>query len=162
MKWLLQLVFSLFVQETFAETIAGRVVGIADGDTLTVLDGAKRQHKIRLGEIDAPESKQAFGTKSRQSLAELCFQKVAVVETTEKDRYGRPIGQVKCQGIDANAEQVRRGMAWVFVRYAKPHSPLYEAEERARLSRLGLWAEAHPTAPWVWRANQRAAAKKPH
>lgn len=138
-----------------AETITGNVVAIADGDTLTVLDRSKRQHKIRLAEIDAPESKQPFGTKSKQSLAELCFNKSAAVETRENDRYGRAIGYVMCEGVDANAEQVRRGMAWVFVRYAKRPSALYDFEADARLRRLGLWADEKPIAPWEWRAQQR-------
>ncbi len=140
----------------WAETITGQVVAVADGDTLTVLDGAKRQHKIRLAEIDAPESKQPFGTRSRQSLSEICFGKIAVVETTQKDRYERPIGQVKCDGVDANAEQVRRGMAWVFVRYAQRGSPLYELEAKAKARRLGLWADASATPPWDWRVARRA------
>lgn len=158
MRWLLFLAW-LSSTVAIAETISGKVVAIADGDTLTVLDAGKRQHKIRLAEIDAPESKQPFGDKSKQSLAELCFQKSAVVETRENDRYGRPIGYLKCEGVDANAEQVRRGMAWVFVRYAKRPSPLYEFEADARSRRLGLWAGEKPIAPWDWRANERAKAR---
>jgi endonuclease YncB( thermonuclease family) len=100
-----------------AGEIVGRVVAIADGDTLTVLDARKRQHKIRLDGIDAPERRQAFGKRSRQSLAELCSGKAAIVQDQGKDRYRRTIGRVTCAGVDANAEQVRRGMAWVYKRY---------------------------------------------
>jgi endonuclease YncB( thermonuclease family) len=94
-----------------------------------------------LKEIDAPESKQAFGKRSRQSLAQICEKKSARVSWTEKDRNGRTLGRVWCGGIDANAEQVRRGMAWVFDRYVKDWS----------LYRLGLWADAAPVPPWEWR-----------
>lgn len=151
---------SLFVCDiAAADIISGKVVAIADGDTLTVLDGGKQQHKIRLAEIDAPESKQPFGTKSRESLAELCFKKSALVETRENDRWGRPIGYVKCDGVDANTEQVRRGMAWVFVRYAKRNSPLYEVEANAKARQLGLWVENQPIPPWEWRRRDREQRK---
>lgn len=154
MRWLLLLGW-FAASVVIAETISGKVIAIADGDTLTVLDVRKRQHKIRLAEIDAPESKQPFGTKSRQSLAEICFGTFATVETKQKDRYGRPIGQVNCDGLHANAEQVRRGMAWVFVRYTERNSSLYTLEENARLARLGLWSDKSPQPPWEWRALQR-------
>src|SRR5688572_14447004 len=117
MRWLLVLT-CLSATLATAETISGKVIGIQDGDTLTVLDAGKQQHKIRLADIDAPESKQAFGTRSRQSLSEICFGKMAIVESNGKDRYQRPVGYVKCDGMNANAEQVRRGMAMVFQRYA--------------------------------------------
>ena len=68
-------------------------------------------------DIDAPESKQAFGQRSKQSLADLCFGKAAKLEGDSKDQYGRTLARVYCDGIDTNAEQVRRGMAWVYVQY---------------------------------------------
>ncbi len=74
-----------------AETITGRVVGVADGDTITVLDADKVQHKIRLSGIDAPEKKQPFGNRSKDSLSELAFDKTVNVETSKRDRYGRQI-----------------------------------------------------------------------
>lgn len=95
-----------------SETFNGRVVGIADGDTVTVLTASKEQHKIRLAEIDAPEKNQPFGVKSKQSLSDLCFGKEAEVIPSAIDRYKRTVAHVKCAGIDANAEQVTRGMAW--------------------------------------------------
>ena len=90
--------------------MTGRVVGISDGDTLTVLV-ERRQVKVRLADIDAPELKQAFGTRSRQSLAALCFNREVRLETAGTDRNGRTIATVHCAGTDANAEQVRQGMA---------------------------------------------------
>ena len=133
-----------------AETFVGTVVGIADGDTLTVLNNEKQEVKIRLAEIDAPEKRQAFGTRSKQSLSDLCFGKQAEIITQVKDRYKRTIARVKCSGVDANTEQVKRGMAWVYPRYAKDHN-LHIVQAEAKIAKLGLWADSPPTAPWEFR-----------
>ena len=90
---------------SWANEWTGTVIGISDGDTLKVLNDKKQQVKIRLSEIDAPESKQAFGTQSKQSLSDLCFQKTVVVIDNGTDKYKRTLGRLKCDGIDANAEQ---------------------------------------------------------
>lgn len=139
-----------------AGELRGRVVAVADGDTLTVLDSGQRQHRVRLAEIDAPEKRQAFGERSKQSLSALCFGQQAVIEDQGRDRYGRVIGRVGCAGIDANAEQVRRGMAWVFDRYAADRS-LYALQDEAREARRGLWRDSAPVPPWEYR---RAAAAR--
>ncbi len=94
-----------------ANTFLATVVGIADGDTLTVLNNERQEIKIRLAEIDAPEKHQAFGTRSKQSLSDLCFGKQAEIIPQVKDRYKRTVARVKCSGVDANTEQVKRGMA---------------------------------------------------
>lgn len=125
------------------------VIGISDGDTLTVLH-ERQQIKIRLAEIDAPEKAQPFGVKSKQSLSDLCFGKQAEVVPQTRDRYGRTVARVRCDGIDANAEQVRRGMAWVYDRYVTDRS-LYLLQEEARSARRGLWADPTPFPPWEWR-----------
>lgn len=158
MRWLL-LLSCFAVHAAFGETISGRVVAVADGDTLTILDAAKKQYRIRLSEIDAPERKQAFGTQSRKSLAELCLKKPAQIAIQGKER-AHHIGDVTCAGIDASAEQVRRGMAWVSARRTGPASPLYELETHARLRQIGLWAKPKPMAPWEWRAAQQAPQQK--
>ena len=131
----------------------GKVVKVSDGDTLTVLVDRK-QLKVRLIEIDAPESKQAFGERSRKSLGEMCAGQQATVRYLNRDKYGRVLGRVHCQGMDANAEQVRRGMAWVYDRYVTDRS-LYALQNEARATHLGLWADKTPTAPWVWRAQKK-------
>jgi len=128
----------------------GVVVGVHDGDTLTVLVG-KQQVKVRLAEIDAPELRQAFGNRSRQSLADLCFQQSAKVEQIARDRYGRSVGKVECAGMDASAHQIATGMAWVFDRYSKPTSPLYRLQDGAKAAKRGLWADSEPVPPWEWR-----------
>jgi endonuclease YncB( thermonuclease family) len=134
-----------------AADLSGRVVGVSDGDTLTILDTGGSRHEVWLAHIDAPEKAQRFGARSRQSLAELCAGKVAEVEQRALDRHGRTIGWVMCGGINANGEQVRRGMAWVDVGSAPPTSALYRLEADARLAKRGLWRDRRPVAPWVWR-----------
>lgn len=125
------------------------VIGISDGDTLTVLHD-QQQIKVRLAEIDAPEKAQAFGAKAKQSLSDMCFGKTAEIATQAKDRYGRTVARVRCDGIDANAEQVRRGMAWVYIKYSHDSAlPLFEQEARA--ARRGLWSDPNPVPPWDWR-----------
>lgn len=138
----------------YASTFDAPVVRVIDGDSLTVL--VDRQHmRVRLKEIGAPELKQAFGERSRQSLTDMCAAKRARVTWTEKDRNGRLLARVWCGEVDANAEQVRRGMAWVFDRYVKDRG-LYPLQERVRARRLGLWADAAPISPWQCR-QQRVA-----
>jgi endonuclease YncB( thermonuclease family) len=154
MRWLL-IVFLLLARSVQAETLSGTVIGVLDGDTLTIVDAQKRRYRVRLGQVDAPESKQAFGIKSARSLYGLCFRKTAQVEWQAKDQYNRHIGQVTCQGVDANAEQVRRGMAWVSPKSTQPGSLLYELEAYARVRRIGLWSDARPVAPWDWRPRKQ-------
>lgn len=149
------LLFSALISQSAHAALTGFVVGVADGDTLTVLDVAKRQHRIRLAGVDAPEKAQAFGTRSSQSLSELCYGKQAKVFDTTEDRYGRTVGTVICDGVDANAAQVERGMAWVYRQYAPRNSPLYRLESRARDERIGLWRDAKPVEPWLFRRASR-------
>lgn len=125
------------------------VIGISDGDTLTVLH-KHESVKIRLAEIDAPEKAQPFGTKSKQALSDLCFDKLAEVIPQTKDRYGRTVARVKCDGHDASEQQVRSGMAWVFDRYVTDRS-LYQLQDEARNNGIGLWVDTNPIPPWEWR-----------
>lgn len=148
-----------------SEILEGKVVGVADGDTITVLDSDKIQHKIRLSGIDAPERGQPYGNVSKQHLADLVFGKTVTVETTKKDRYGRSVGKVSVQPtdcptcgrtLDANLAQITVGLAWWYRQYAKEQSPedrgRYEfAEKEARAKRAGLWKDAKPVPPWEWR-----------
>ncbi|WP_237760775.1 thermonuclease family protein [Legionella rubrilucens] len=128
--------------------MTGLVIKIADGDTLTILTKNHKQIKIRLTEIDAPEKSQPFGNKSKQSLAKLCFNKMAIVTTQKRDQYGRVLGRVSCNGIDANSEQVKLGMAWVYNQYVTDKS-LYRLQKYARSQKLGLWSDSKPIPPWV-------------
>ena len=123
-----------------AETLMGRVVSVSDGDTLTLLTADRQRVKIRLAEIDAPEHDQPFGPRSQQSLSQLAFNRTATVEVRAHDDYGRTVGRVFVAGQSLDAEQVRRGMAWVYRHYATTQS-LYTLEAEAKAARRGLWAD---------------------
>ena len=143
-----------------AAILEGDVVGITDGDTVTLLDASKVQFKIRLAGIDAPEKRQPFGQRSQQNLAALVFQRRVTVEWFKYDRYGRVIGKIVVGGQDANLTQVAAGMAWHYKAYQREQSPADReryaaAEDKARASRTGLWSEPNPTAPWDFRHFRR-------
>ncbi len=132
----------------------GKVVAVADGDTITVL----RDHvqvKVRLTEIDAPEKAQAFGNRSKESLSDMCFGKTATLADKGKDRYGRTLARVHCDGVDANAEQVHRGLAWVYDHRHFKDKALYAVQTEAKAQRRGLWADANPVPPWEWRGAKK-------
>jgi len=150
----------LLANVSVAATLHGRVVAIADGDTVTVLDSSKNKWKIRLMGIDAPEKKQAFGSKSKQSLSALLFNKQVTVEYSKKDKYGRTVGKILVDGVDANLEQVKIGMAWHYKKYQNEQSVddrfIYsQAEDQARMVKRGLWFDADPIPPWIWRKQQK-------
>lgn len=148
--------FSLLAGATLAGQITGIVVGISDGDTITLLDSNKQQHKIRLSGIDAPEKAQPFGQKSKSNLSAMIFNREVTAECGKTDRYRREICKILVGSRDANLEQVKAGMAWHYKQYANEQSPKdredYEiAEFNAKMRRLGLWSDTNPVPPWEWR-----------
>jgi endonuclease YncB( thermonuclease family) len=157
---LISTVLVLLAGAAHADTLTGRVVGVVDGDTLTLLDETNTQHKIRLSGIDSPEKGQPFGQVCKQSLSDLAYGRTVAVEANKRDRYGRVIGKVLVDGQDANLEQVRRGCGWHYKKYMN-EQPLDDrlaynaAEESARAGEVGLWADRDPVAPWDWRKARR-------
>lgn len=156
MRWIAFLTLLSLANLCQADLISGKVVHVADGDTVTVLDGAKVQHKVRLAGIDAPEKSQAFGQKSRESLEELVAGKTVIVETHKKDRYGRHVGKILVNGKDMNIEQIRRGLAWFYRQYegeltSDDRQSYDRAETEARDYRKGLWSDRNPVPPWEFR-----------
>lgn len=145
----------LFCTSTLAETLEGRVIGISDGDTLTLLDASKTQVKIRLAAIDAPEKAQPFGQRSKERLSDICYDKQATVGLVDTDRYGRTVGEVVCDGTNANETMIKSGMAWVYRKYVKGYSHLYAFEDEAKATKRGLWIDPNPVAPWDWRKAKR-------
>lgn len=133
-----------------SEPIHGQVVRVSDGDTLTLLTAAKQELKVRLAEIDAPEKRQPFGNRSKQSLSELVFGKQVIVRAQSRDRYGRTVGRVFVGALDVNAEQLRRGLAWVYRTYSKDRSLLL-LEQQAKARKIGLWSHAGAQPPWCFR-----------
>lgn len=141
---------AIFLAGTAYADRTGRVSRVHDGDSLTFV-AKDVEVRIRLVDIDAPELAQAFGKQSRQALVTLCADKPARIVEQGKDRYGRTLARVTCAGIDANAEQVRNGFAWVFIRFAPKASPLYRVQAEAQQRRAGLWSDPQPVEPWEWR-----------
>jgi endonuclease YncB( thermonuclease family) len=150
-----------------AAEYAGRVTSISDGDTLALLvpDGASyRQVKVRLGEIDTPESRQPYGERAKQTLSDLAFGKQARVVVQDTDRYGRTVGRVYVGGTDVNAEMIRQGAAWAYRQYLKDQS-LLRLEAEAKAAKRGLWGlpEAHALGVATWRGGEgraRAGCKR--
>ncbi len=157
------ILFCLLSCSAFAETLTGRIVGINDGDTVTLLDEHNQQHKIRLAGIDAPEKTQAFGQRSKDNLSQLIFDRTVLVNGNKTDRYGRFLGKIIVNGKDANLEQIRAGMAWHYKQYQNEQSPLdrqlyADAENQARQRRAGLWADNAPQPPWEFRHPEKPDA----
>lgn len=141
------------------EKITGKVVGVHDGDTLTLLDEKKVQYKVRFNGIDAPELKQDFGNKSKESLSDLVFGKTATIFCPKVDKYGRRVCTVFVNGTDINLEQIKAGMAWHYKKYEmeQPETDrkaYSEAEINARGQRIGLWLQPNPTEPGAWRRGE--------
>lgn len=139
---------------TAAAALLCFVVSVADGDTLTArcgFAGLFHATRVRIAAIDAPERRQAFGPQSREHLVKLCLRKRAHITVLERDRYGRSVATVRCQGQDVSTAQVRAGMAWVYTSYANNFPELVPLERQARQQRLGLWSQNRPTPPWQYR-----------
>jgi endonuclease YncB( thermonuclease family) len=165
----LALIISVHHAHSAASVLEGTVVKVADGDTITVLDSSRQQHRIRLAGIDAPEKGQPFGNASRKRLSELVAGKEVRVEFEKYDRYGRIVGKVlvtppdcpTCgKTLDVGLAQVTTGMAWWYRYYAHEQSiedqARYElAEKEAKVRRAGLWQDKNPEPPWDWRRARR-------
>ena len=153
------------------------VVGVSDGDTITARcgePGAYEQVKVRFNGIDAPEKKQPFGQRAKQALSDLVYMKDVELDCPKTDRYGRSVCRVHVaptsapdgpMTVDAGLAMITLGMAWCYRDYAREQTPQargqYEfAEAEAKAKRVGLWRDADPAPPWVWRAERRSMAAK--
>lgn len=159
-RWVVLALLLSFTTVASAELLFGRVVGVADGDTITLLDSQNQQHNIRLSGIDAPERAQPFGQRSKQSLSNLVYGKTVTVEVVKRDKYRRSVGKVLIDGSDANLEQIRQGLAWNYKAYEREQSPKVRgayarAEIEAQEGPRGLWIDRLPKPPWEWRRSGR-------
>ncbi len=142
--------FALLASQGLAADFTGRVVGVTDGDTITVLHNGKGE-RIRLHGIGCPEKRQAFGNRAKQFTSTLVFGTTVTVQVVDRDRYGRTVGEVLLpDGRSLNHELVRAGLAWMYRRYTNDQN-LSDLEEEARVARRGLWADPHAVPPWEWR-----------
>ncbi len=139
-----------------AQDIQCKVVGISDGDTFTCLSAERKQVKVRMAEIDTPESKQPYGNKAKQALSSLIFGKDVTLHVQDVDRYGRTVATVQVGNVDVNAEMVRTGAAWAYRDFLKDQT-LLNLEATAKHFKRGIWSlpKAEQQAPWDWRKNQR-------
>jgi len=148
---------NFYVANASAENILqGKVVKVADGDTITILDVNKTQHKIRLQGIDAPEKTQAFGEKSKQSLYDMVHGKTVQVSFTKNNKYGRIVGKVFLDTQDICHQQIKSGLAWHYIKYQdeqpeEDRSAYSTSELTAKNQQLGLWSEPQPMPPWDYR-----------
>lgn len=145
------LIILLFTLSLSAAEIIGKVVGVSDGDTITVLDHLdKGRFRIRFHGIDCPEKSQDFGNVAKKYLSSLIFGKTVTIRYREIDRYGRIVGKVFLDGTDINLEMLKAGLAWHYKRY--DNTPEYaEAESKAKEKGIGLWQQPNPIPPWNFR-----------
>lgn len=136
-----------------AELLRGEVVGVSDGDTITLLIGGNRSVRIRLAEIDAPELHgQPFGRAAKTALSALVYRRQALVDVRTVDRYGRAVAVVHVSGANVNAAMVEKGLAWAYLRYQT--DPLYaRLQAVAQQRKVGLWrvSSPAPVPPWSFR-----------
>lgn len=130
------------------EIIRAKAVSIVDGDSISVVINQELV-RVRLAGVDAPEGNQPFAIDSKQSLHDLCFWVEAELSSISKDYYGRMLAKVKCNGVNVNAEQVRRGMAWVADQSVGDRE-LVQLQEEAQAAKRGLWSYDSPVPPWEW------------
>ena len=146
------------IHSSSSSSASGKVVGVSDGDTITVLKDNK-PIKVRLSGVDCPESHQAFGAAAKKFTSDQCFGAVVKVNDYGKDRYGRAIAEVILpDGRSLNRELIKAGYAWHYKQYSKDRS-LTALEAEARNERRGLWADAHSVAPWDFRHGATAMRK---
>ena len=140
------------------QNLSGKVISVADGDTITILTQGNKQVKIRLYGIDTPEKGQEFGSRAKKFTASLVADESVRVELITTDRYGKTVAMVFLNDLNVNKEIVRSGFAWVYRKYCTEQicNEFYDDEEQARSAGLGLWHDAKPQPPWEWRNKDRS------
>lgn len=133
-------------------TLTAKVVGVHDGDSITVLTAAKEQLKVRLEGIDAPELKQPYGRAAKNALSDMVFGREVTLNVIGTDRYDRTLARVLVGEVDVNLQMVKLGLAWRYDKYSKEQA-LLDAQNAAKAAKTGLWAGADPVPPWEWRVN---------
>lgn len=154
-------VFSFTVNADGTYKLSGKVVRVADGDTITLLHGYKR-YRIRLASIDAPETghgkqrpSQPYSKASRLALAKMVANKDLTLTCYEKDHYQRDICDIPYKdGKTANQALVEQGLAWANMqgggKYLRDRN-LLQLQDQAKEAKLGLWQQPNAVAPWDWR-----------
>jgi len=145
------LLIILYPYNSLGQVFQGKVVGITDGDTFTLLVKDSIQVKVRLSNIDCPEKKQPYSDKAKKFTSDAIFGKVITIKKLKSDRYRRYIADVYYgDSLNLNRQLVKNGLAWNYIKYSKD-TLLNSYEENARRLKLGLWRDDNPIAPWKWR-----------
>ena len=149
---------SVLCTTTQAEIMTGRVLTVIDGDTVRLIDHNKKQHKIRLEGIDAPERNQAFGNVCRNLLYDIVRDREVDVIWYKTDKFGRILGTLVVDGGNVNLRMLLDGCAWYYKYYEKDLPAnvrrVYEsAQEQATFDQRNLWRDKNPIPPWEFRRN---------
>lgn len=158
-KFLLGIFGFVFSVLSFGNTITGKVVKVADGDTITVLQN-KKKIRVRFYGIDAPEKSQEYGVKSLDILKKMVENKEVKVEVKDRDQYGRTVGIVYCGDVNVNKYMLETGNAWWYKKIAANEKEFEAAQEKAKSEKLGLWKDSNPTPPWQYRYDTKKKNKK--
>jgi micrococcal nuclease len=152
LKHLLKLIYVCIPLTVYSQTqiIKGKLIGIGDGDTFTLLSENKTQYKIRLNGIDCPEKGQDFGKKAKDFTYRFCAQQVVVAELLSKDKYGRNIANVTVNGVSLNQALLAQGLAWHYTKYSQDQN-LAKLEQEARSKSINIWSVNKPMPPWIYR-----------
>jgi endonuclease YncB( thermonuclease family) len=144
--------FLISIQCLALQAITGKVVRVADGDTITILTSDKEQVKIRFAGIDCPERAQPWGRNATEALKAVLTGEPVTIEVIDVDRYKRTVGRVYIKGMNVNRHLVESGNCWVYPRYAKDQK-LFDLQEQAKAAKRGLWRlpEGERVPPWEWR-----------
>ena len=133
-----------------------RVIKVSDGDTVHIsVHGTSKHEKVRLYGIDAPESRQPFGSEARHALAKIINGKIVRIEEQNRDRYGRIVGRIFYDGDDVCLQMINQGMAWHYSQYCKD-AAYRNAQENARRKKIGLWHDSNPVPPWEFRKHKKS------
>ncbi len=159
---ILTILFCLLASYANSQILTGKVISIADGDTITILDSNYRQTKIRLYGIDTPEKRQAYGKAAKKFTSELAYKQHAKVKVYDIDKYGRSVGVVFVGNTNVNNEIIKAGYGWQYRKYCKASfcDQWLQLEREARNAKMGLWRDKIPVPPWEWRKGKRNSGSK--
>lgn len=149
-------IFFLSLSNCLYSQLKGRIIGVSDGDSVSLLDEKNVVFKIRLNGIDAPEKKQDFGNASKNFIGDLIYDKFVWVRTNGLDRYGRTIGTIYLNenmiGKSVNEMSLENGMSWHYKKYDK-NILWSNMELKAKEDKIGLWQLQNPIPPWSFRGS---------
>lgn len=134
----------------YPKVLTVQVIEIIDGNTVMVQDSLEEKWNIAFSYIDAPEPERRGFEEASDFLKKRVFRKKVKLIINGKDRWGMLRGSIYVHKSSVQEEMIEQGLAWVIL---PKSSPLLEAEQTARKSRLGIWSNDNSQPPWDWRRN---------